>query len=177
MFINYNKKNPMNTKFCFTYEIEYFDIATIKDIILPIIKNLKPEDYFYLYYDTFFKIGIIGVQKPQVESELVKLKNSSSIRGYRLNEKENTFDISKIMACASCKIVDFLLEILVPFNIDKLVDELCSLPEINADSYVPLHFILNQMRLLDKETEIRFKIKTNPKYIHGYKKLGNIIVR
>ncbi|MDP2673247.1 MAG: hypothetical protein Q8O84_05530 [Nanoarchaeota archaeon] len=134
-------------------------------------------DYFYLFYADHVKLCLVGLEQDKVENKFKIWKSQSIISDYMIIDQENVLDISKIIACASRKISDYLKERINPMNVEKLVDELVNLPEINADSYAPLHFILNQLELLDRETEIRFKIKTNPKYIEGYKMVGNILVR
>lgn len=157
-------------KNCLTLEITYND-TEIEELILPIIKELNPEDYCYLFY-SFFKISVVGINKKKIEEKLDELKKDNKIKDYKFKDDEQEWDISKIIASASCKISDYLKTKLNPKEIDKLVEELVTLPEINALAYAPLHFIINQLKLIDKETEIRFKLLKHPDYGKGYKLVG-----
>lgn len=164
-------------KQCVIVEIQPTEITKSKIKILPSLLELSPEDYFYLFYDSIFKVGIVGVSRENVKNKLDVLKKSGDIVNYRFLEDEVELDISKIIACSSRKISDYIETKIQPLTVEGLITEIVKLPEINAQSYEPLHFILNQLRLHNKESEIRFRLFTDSRYIEGYRQFGNQVYR
>ena len=169
----------MEIKKCITFNTYFYDITKAKEIMIPIIEGLNPEDYFYLFYDERrFKVGIAGIKKNDIELKLKELEESKIISGFDFVLDECLLDISKIMTCAARKISEIITFKINPLDIDKMIEELSQHPEINADSYAPLHFIFNQLRFnYNEEAIIRQKLKLNPNYIKNYKQVGPLLLR
>lgn len=163
----------MTYKRCVTYLINFEDLSEAKEIILPILKELK-KDYNYLFYDPCLKISVVETSREEIEFILEKLKELNKIVKYIYLEKEVEWDISKIIASAAVQITDYIQRKGFDKENEKLVEFLAKQEDINALAYSPLHFILNQLRMLDKEIDIRLKVLKNPGYLQHCKAVPGI---
>lgn len=163
-------------KYCVTFNVE--GVREEEKFISSVGNFPNLEDYFYMYYGNRIKFCLVGVSKEEIIKFLEDKKDKNFISDFSFSDAEDKLDISKMLACCTRRIAEYLKENVNPITIDGLVNELVELPDINALAYAPLHFICNQLKIsYEQEEELRFKIFTNPRYIKGHKQLRSVVVR